>query len=131
MGERRVIRRRHAARWRVERTITSAIARASSIARPARLNPKCCPNAVARKIARSVHEAARDKDCAVAKMGLRDLTSRAEEGRDAEIETDRNQRRGVIHLPFLTLRRPPATKSVAMAGMMVAARRPAPGAAIG
>jgi transposase len=31
------------------------------------LKPKCCPNVVARKIARSVHEAARDKARAIAK----------------------------------------------------------------
>ena len=31
------------------------------------LKPKCCPNAPARKIARSVHEAARDKARAIAK----------------------------------------------------------------
>jgi Transposase DDE domain len=31
------------------------------------LMPKCCPNAPARKIARSVHEAARDKVRAIAK----------------------------------------------------------------
>jgi hypothetical protein len=31
------------------------------------LKPKCCPNVPARKIARSVHEAARDKARAVAK----------------------------------------------------------------
>jgi hypothetical protein len=31
------------------------------------LKPKCCPNAPARKIARSVHEAARDKVRAIAK----------------------------------------------------------------
>ena len=31
------------------------------------LKPKCCPNAPARKIARSIHEAARDKARAIAK----------------------------------------------------------------
>jgi len=31
------------------------------------LKPKCCPNVPARKIARSVHEAARDKARAIAK----------------------------------------------------------------
>jgi hypothetical protein len=31
------------------------------------LKPKCCPNMPARKIARSVHEAARDKARAIAK----------------------------------------------------------------
>jgi hypothetical protein len=31
------------------------------------LKPKCCPNMLARKIARSVHEAARDKARAIAK----------------------------------------------------------------
>ena len=31
------------------------------------LEPKCCPNAPARKIARSIHEAARDKARAIAK----------------------------------------------------------------
>jgi hypothetical protein len=31
------------------------------------LKPKCCPNTPARKIARSVHEAARDKARAIAK----------------------------------------------------------------
>ena len=31
------------------------------------LKPKCCPNAPARKIARSIHEAARDKAPAIAK----------------------------------------------------------------
>jgi hypothetical protein len=31
------------------------------------LKPKCCPNMLARKIARSVHEAARDKVRAIAK----------------------------------------------------------------
>ena len=31
------------------------------------LKPKCCPNTPARKIARSIHEAARDKACAIAK----------------------------------------------------------------
>jgi hypothetical protein len=31
------------------------------------LKPKCCPNMLARKIARSVHEAARDEVRAVAK----------------------------------------------------------------
>jgi len=31
------------------------------------LKPKCCPNAPARKIARSVYEAARDKARAIAK----------------------------------------------------------------
>jgi Transposase DDE domain len=31
------------------------------------LKPKCCPNGPARKIARSVHEAARDKARAIAK----------------------------------------------------------------
>jgi hypothetical protein len=43
------------------------------------LEPKCRPNAPARKIARSIHEAARDcKD-----RGLRRLPSRTKEGRDA------------------------------------------------
>jgi hypothetical protein len=31
------------------------------------LKPKCCPNAPARKIARSIHEAARDRARAIAK----------------------------------------------------------------
>jgi hypothetical protein len=31
------------------------------------LKPKCCPNVPARKIARSIHEAARDKARAIAK----------------------------------------------------------------
>jgi hypothetical protein len=40
------------------------------------LKPKCRPNAVARKIARSIYEAACDKARAVAKTaGLRNLTS--------------------------------------------------------
>ena len=48
------------------------------------LKPKCCPNAPARKIARSIHEAARDKARADCKdRGLRGLTSRTKEGRDA------------------------------------------------
>ena len=34
---------------------------------PCVLKPKCCPNVPARKIARSVHEAARDKIRAIAK----------------------------------------------------------------
>ena len=41
------------------------------------LKPRCCPNMLARKIARSVHEAARDKARAIAKTGgLRRLMSR-------------------------------------------------------
>ena len=40
------------------------------------LKPKCCPNVPARKIARSVHEAARDKARAIEDRGLRRLMSR-------------------------------------------------------
>ena len=41
------------------------------------LKPKCCPNVPARKIARSVHEAARDKARAIAKT---DAYQAVEEG---------------------------------------------------
>ena len=43
------------------------------------LKPKCCPNVPARKIARSVHEAARDKARAIAKTEAC-LMSRTKEG---------------------------------------------------
>src|SRR5271163_3768922 len=49
------------------RTARSAIAPLNTTAAPARSSPKCCPNVPARKIARSVHEAARDKARAIAK----------------------------------------------------------------
>jgi Transposase DDE domain len=40
------------------------------------LKPKCCPNVPARKIARSVHEAARDKARAIAKSEAYVVTCR-------------------------------------------------------
>jgi hypothetical protein len=45
------------------------------------LKPKCCPNAVSRKIARSIYEAARDKARAIAKTAAYAVSRR--EGRDA------------------------------------------------
>ena len=49
------------------RTARSAIAPLNTTANACALKPKCCPNVPARKIARSVHEAARDKARAIAK----------------------------------------------------------------
>src|SRR5271165_6780451 len=43
------------------------------------LKPKCCPNVPARKIARSVHEAARQSPCDRKDRGLRRLMSRTKE----------------------------------------------------
>jgi hypothetical protein len=40
------------------------------------LKPKCCPNAVARKIARSIYEAARDKARAIAKTAAYAISRR-------------------------------------------------------
>jgi hypothetical protein len=45
--------------------------------------PKCCPNVPARKIARSVHEAARDKARAIAKTGPTPSHVATEKSRDA------------------------------------------------
>ena len=40
------------------------------------LKPKCCPNAVSRKIARSIYEAARDKARAIAKTAAYAISRR-------------------------------------------------------
>ena len=61
------------------------IYRASKLACEAcALKPKCCPNTPARKIARSIHEAARDKARAIAKTEAYVVSRRrTKEGRDA------------------------------------------------
>jgi transposase len=60
-----------------------ATAPASSIATPVTSDPRCCPNAPARKILKSIHEGARDMAPRYRHhRRLRYLTTRAEEGRD-------------------------------------------------
>jgi hypothetical protein len=72
------------------------------------LKAKCCPNMPARKIGRSIHEAARDKARAIAKTeALRRLTPGTKEGRDA-------LRSSIAH---------PQARSVARAGSERSQRR--------
>jgi Transposase DDE domain len=49
------------------RSLIPALSTPDLTATPARSSPRCCLNVPARKIARSVHEAARDKARAIAK----------------------------------------------------------------
>ena len=57
----------HAARGASQRTARFRYRAAQHDCDACMLKPKCCPNMPARKIARSVHEAARDKARAIAK----------------------------------------------------------------
>ena len=62
--------------------------RKEGTATPCALKPKCCPNMPARKIARSVHEAAREGARNRQDRGLGRLTSAAKEGQDAPCPSD-------------------------------------------
>ena len=48
---------------------TCSIARAATIAEPARFKPRCCPKQPARKVPRTIHEGARDMAREIAKIG--------------------------------------------------------------
>ena len=62
------------------------------------LKPKCCPNMPARKIPRSIHEAARDEARDRQHRGLRGLMSRTKEGRDALRPPEAHPRLGKLRL---------------------------------
>jgi Transposase DDE domain len=70
------------------------------------LKPKCCPNMLARKIARSVHEAARDKARAIAKTEAYTVSCR--ERKKVEMLFDHLKR--ILRLGRLRLRGPNGAK---------------------
>ena len=70
------------------------------------LKPKCCPNAPARKIARSVHEAARDKARAIAKTEAYALSRRERK----KVEMLFAHLKRILRLDRLRLRGPSGAK---------------------
>ena len=74
--------------------------------------PKCCPNAVARKIARSIYEAARDKARAVAKTAP--YASSRRERKKVEMLFAHLKR--ILRLDRLRLRGPNAAKDEFLLG---------------
>jgi hypothetical protein len=70
------------------------------------LKPKCCPNAVARKIARSIYEAARDKARAIAKTAAYAISRRERK----KIEMLFAHLKRILKLDRLRLRGPSGAK---------------------
>src|SRR6202046_862576 len=70
------------------------------------LKPKCCPNVPARKIARSVHEAARDKARAIAKTGAYAVSCRERK----KVEMLFAHLKRILRLDRLRLRGPSGAK---------------------
>jgi hypothetical protein len=70
------------------------------------LKPKCCPNMLARKIARSVHEAARDKARAIAKTEAYAVSCRERK----KVEMLFAHLKRILRLGRLRLRGPNGTK---------------------
>ena len=72
------------------------------------LKPKCCPNRLARKIARSVHEAARDKVRAISKTGAYAVSCRERK----KVEMLFAHLKRILRLGRLRLRGPNGAKDV-------------------
>jgi hypothetical protein len=85
---------------------------ASTTARPARSSPKGCPNVPARKIARSVHEAARDKARAIAKTEAYAVSYRERK----KVEMLFAHLKRILRLGRLRLRGPSRTKDEFLLG---------------
>ena len=70
------------------------------------LKPKCCPNAVARQIARSIYEAARDKARAIAKTAAYAISRREQK----RVEMLFAHLKRILRLDRLRLRGPNGAK---------------------